>query len=81
MELAIKETNAILVKALLNSGVSPNESVQGKEKTMLMIAAQSGNVDIIQLLLAAGADKSAKDSNGKTAADFATADECRRLLF
>ncbi|MEZ5345900.1 MAG: ankyrin repeat domain-containing protein [Pyrinomonadaceae bacterium] len=40
-------------------------------KSALMIAAENGNREIVEILLKAGADKSTKDKRGKTAADIA----------
>jgi ankyrin repeat protein len=43
------------------------------DRTALMVAVQTGNIDIVKALLAKGADVNAKDSTGKTALLLATA--------
>jgi ankyrin repeat protein len=48
---------------------SPAGGVDGR--TPLMIAARAGNIEIVQALLAKGADVNAKDSEGKTALELA----------
>jgi len=43
-------------------------------RTSLMVAAQEGHVEVVKMLLAAGAAPHAKDSRGKTAYDYAKDD-------
>jgi len=62
--------NPRLVKRLLALGAPVNARRVAKE-TALMFAAMSGSGESVKLLLNAGADKSAKDYQGKTAYDFA----------
>lgn len=49
-------------------------------QTALHGAAHNGNADIVQMLLNAGADTTIKDTAQKTAFDYATSDEVRKLL-
>lgn len=49
-------------------------------ETPLMSAAESGNKDFVEYLLAKGADKSAKNAEGKTAYELAKIDEIKALL-
>lgn len=52
----------------------------GIRRTALIFAAIDGNVEIIKILLNAGASKTIKDSLGKTAANLATNSSIRRLI-
>ena len=45
--------------------------MKGDRATLLMIAADRGNVDAVELLLKRGARKDLKDTSGKTALDYA----------
>lgn len=47
--------------------------------TPLHLAAQRGDADLVKVLLQAGADKSARDAAGKTAADYAVGDVAELL--
>gem|GEM_PF-4441303 len=74
-----------IVKALLENGADPNQRLAWRydscaanspircfeNGTPLMIAARHGCVEIVKILLEHGADVSAKDSKGLTAANFA----------
>ncbi len=61
-----KETYAALVRA-----TGDPDSLQKQGYTALMIAAGNGFADAVDVLLAAGADISRKNPDGKTAADLA----------
>jgi ankyrin repeat protein len=57
--------------------------VNGHEEagfTALHAAAESGDRDLASELLARGADREIRTSEGKTAADLAVNDDLRRLL-
>jgi uncharacterized protein len=45
-----------------------------------MIAVELGYADVVELLLARGADRTKKDKQGKTALDLATSAEVRAKL-
>ena len=62
--------NIELVKLLLNNKVIVNQ-LNLNHASALIFAATFGHAEIILMLLKAGADKSIKDSNGKTAYDQA----------
>ena len=62
--------NTALVKLLLNNKVAVN-TLNFNHASALIFAATFGHVDIIKLLLKAGADKTVKDVHGKTALDQA----------
>lgn len=48
--------------------------------TALMFAAQSGNAELVKLLLKRKADSASKNKNSKTAADLAHDDDIKKLL-
>ena len=47
---------------------------------MLHIAAERGDIETVKILIENGIDKSIKDSNGKTAADYAKDNSIKELL-
>lgn len=71
--MAIGRRQANVVQAFLEAGVDPNDPLFA-DKPLLVRAAQSGSEEIVRMLLKAGADKKAKDSAGKRAADYARGD-------
>jgi ankyrin repeat protein len=65
-----------IVQALLAKGVNVNfkrSEPDDEASTALIGAGAGGNLEIVKLLLDAGADPSAQDSEGKTAYDWAKA--------
>jgi uncharacterized protein len=58
-----------LVRLLLRAGASPNVRFDGE--TPLIYAARLAREDAVLLLVAAGADVTARDAKGRTAADHA----------
>lgn len=60
-----------LVALLLGRGAKVNQADAMNRVTPLMRAAQSGNVECVKLLLAAGADPALKDAEGLTAREWA----------
>jgi uncharacterized protein len=67
---AIHNRQADRVRALLSDGADVG-SVDDKGMTPLMVAASVGSPEIVELLIAAGADPAAKDKLGYTAQDLA----------
>ena len=65
LHAAIKKGDIEKLKQLLASGTNPNE--KRRQKTPLMVAAHSANVEAVTLLLEKGAELEAKDSRGNTA--------------
>ena len=66
------QANVKATAVLLNHGANVN-AVDSSGQTALMMAAISGQVELVKLLLLDGARKDIKSQYGKTAADFATA--------
>jgi ankyrin repeat protein len=67
LSLAAANANAAMADLLLKSGAQPSDSI-------LMIAARSGNADIVRMLLARGANSKARESSlGETALMWAAA--------
>lgn len=74
IRIAVDRGNKAMVEIFLSAGFDPNTPPGGRhsgEEPILHTAAKKGNAEIVLLLLKAGADKSARDSNGKTAAEVA----------
>lgn len=59
------------VKILLDRGANPNIVDSDEHFSPLMHAAAEGQLDVVKVLLAYGADKSLKDVDGDDAASFA----------
>ncbi len=60
------------VRTLLNRGASPNsDGIDGVERA-IVAAAESGNAEIVDLLIKKGADVNLTDGEGRTALDVAT---------
>ena len=70
MRRALYGADADVVGALLAAGFDARTADQDRV-TLLMIAAEIGNAEVVKLLLAAGADPTARDSSGRNAADRA----------
>lgn len=64
---------------LIEAGIDVNAR-NPKLGTPLIYATRVGNVEKVKLLLAAGAHRSATDSQGQTAADVAREQKLRELL-
>ena len=59
-----------LLRTLFRAGVSPDQR-DASEMTALMLAASSGYVEAMAILLAAGADPNARNTSGETALGYA----------
>jgi len=66
-------------KLLVDRGADVNH-VYALGETPLMSAAESGNKAFVEYLLAKGADKGAKNAEGKSAYELAKSDEIKALL-
>lgn len=67
--MAIRNGNSAVVRALLQAGLDPNSPAFAAEP-LTVLAARLKRPEILQLLLQAGADKTARDASGKTADDY-----------
>lgn len=69
---AIARREVDRVRPLLEQGVDPNATwFDGDQETALMVAAGFGFEEVVELLIAAGADASMRDSWGRTACIWA----------
>ena len=71
LRVAVIYSRVEMVKLLLERGVNPNTPSTAVEYTPLMEAASSGNLELVKLLVNAGADLNAEDQRGHTALDEA----------
>ena len=67
------------VKKLIQAGGDINEE-DGIGWTPLHLASENGHVEVITALLAAGADKTIRDEDGKTPHDVAKNQDCKNAL-
>jgi hypothetical protein len=74
-----RPTDVPIARLLLNGGAKVN-STDSFGRTPLMVAAQTGSVEGIKLLLSEGADATKKDESGESALDYAGDTEIKRLL-
>lgn len=78
------ERNTFIVSALLEHGADVNESYRGDGFTPLIQCAKTGNLEMIELLLEAGADVERVSKDGRSALSVAIGngrtDMARRLL-
>lgn len=70
-DFAITYNNRYIIDLLLEKGIDVNETSRRSGFTALMAAVCYGRIDIVKLLLDAGADAGAVDSKGLRALDFA----------
>lgn len=68
--MAMWRGNTDVLKAFLEGGLNPNLA-KFKKSPLLVLAVKLKNAEMVRLLLKAGADKNAKDQDGKCAADYA----------
>ncbi len=72
LSMAIFYGRSEILRAFLDAGFNPNDP-RLVDEPPLILAVSRGHADCVKLLLEAGADRKARDSRGKTAADYATA--------
>lgn len=78
---SVKNNDINGVNAYIQAGYDVNIQMKSLQSySALMLAAHLSNVAIIQILLAAGADRNLTSSNGETALDLCTTPECTALL-
>jgi hypothetical protein len=73
--LAIVNGNVGQARDILNHGAPANITFTQDGSTMLMFAVNSGNEDMVKLLLEYGADPNVRDKEGNTALSLAEEDE------
>lgn len=78
ISMAIGRGNRDVVRAFLEAGLNPNDARFSKEP-LLVQAVKKNDAAMVSMLLKAGADKTAKDAQGKCAADYATGDLAKLL--
>jgi ankyrin repeat protein len=71
LRVAVIYSRVEMVRLLLARGVNPNTPSSAGEYTPLMHAAGSGNLELVKLLIDAGADLNPEDQHGHTALDEA----------
>jgi len=71
LRLAVNYSRVEMVKSLLARGVNPNLLTTATKYTPLMQAASSADLELVKLLLDAGAELNAQDQSGHTALDEA----------
>ncbi len=69
LDYAALKANPEMVNLLLNRGAQVNQKIEFQDA--LMFAAMGGNTEIIETLLAAGANPMNENKNGKCARDLA----------
>jgi ankyrin repeat protein len=67
-DLELKSRNRIMLRG---TGVGPVHPPEFREATALMCAAEGGNLDLVKLLIKAGANPSTTDAQGRTALELA----------
>lgn len=71
LRVAVIYSRVEMVKFLLERGVNPNTPSTTVGYTPLMQAASSASLELVKLLIDAGADLNAEDEQGRTALDYA----------
>lgn len=77
---AVEQGDTACTRMLIDAGSSIEVPCTEEGNTPLMDACQGGHVDIVRMLLDAGADEEEINLNGDTAKDLAANDACRALL-
>lgn len=72
--MAITHGNAAMVRLFCENGYNPNVTRKRDDEPALITAVKSNRREIAEILIKAGADKTTKDKEGKTAADYAEGD-------
>lgn len=75
LAVAVQRRFPEMVELLLKNRASPNAANDDRQ-TVLMRAADVGDAAIVRMLLAAGADRTATDAAGQSAADWARNSSC-----
>ena len=68
---AIHEDDVVIIETLLKKGANPNLRDQETGETLLMFAARYSTPEVVQALIAGGADVNARNKSGQTALTLA----------
>lgn len=77
---ASEEGNSECVQVLIDASANLDTKSRPFDQTCLMLAAKKGHDAVVYQLLMAGADKTLRDENGKTALDFAKENGNKRTI-
>jgi ankyrin repeat protein len=80
LDFAVRFGELPMVKRLLELGAPPNRCDKESGMTVLMEAVMRGNVEMVEALLDAGANRELKNTSGQTAAAFAAYAKNHALL-
>ncbi|WP_430403004.1 ankyrin repeat domain-containing protein [Fluviicola sp.] len=79
--LSVEKSNLPLLQRLIEKeGMNINQSLNFQEQNLLHIAAGTGNLDLIRLLINKGADSRKKDAYDKLPVDYAKSKEVKKFL-
>lgn len=78
--VAVENGNIDLVQRFLEKKADSNQTEKSKGMTPLMLAARSGQHEMVKLLLANGADPMLKDHDGGSALDVAVNEEIKAAI-
>eukprot|EP01043_Picozoa_sp_COSAG02_P026520 COSAG02_NODE_1531_length_12086_cov_22.388588_7_plen_896_part_00 len=71
--LAARRGHTLVVSVLAEAGANLEARETGRQKTVLMAASESGDVECVQYLLSQAAEVALTDKDGQTALDYAQA--------
>ncbi len=71
LEMAARNRDPEIMDLLIAHQADVNKKNPQDGSTVLMVAASEGYIDVVELLIDAGADVTARDNNGQTALDLA----------
>lgn len=79
--LSVEKTNLTLLQRLIEKeGMNINQALNFQEQNLLHIAAGTGNLDLVRLLINKGADYKKKDAYDKFPIDYAKSKEVKKYL-
>lgn len=79
--LSVEKSNLELLQRLIEKeGMNINQPLNFQEQNLLHIAAGTGNLDLVRLLINKGADSKKKDAYDKLPVDYAKSKEVKKYL-
>jgi len=78
--VATAEARPEIIDVLVNTGYPFNVRVGGDGESLLHVAAQVGNAEIVSALISKGADVNARDDDDKTALHWAVANDMEAVV-